>query len=93
MLSRRRVPLYNPYVGHYEQSNIKHLPVAKLSYARWPTDDLIIAPQTENHTKRRMKHRLHHFFIVALFCNQSKGIHVVLLTTREMLIWNQPEAR
>jgi hypothetical protein len=43
-------------------------------------------PQAESHTMRAMGHRLYLFFVVALFCNQSNLIHIVLLTTTEVLI-------
>jgi hypothetical protein len=67
MLTRESLPLYNPFVGDCGESNVKYLPVAKLGYARQPTDVVTIALRTENLTKRAMEHRRYHFFVFALF--------------------------
>jgi hypothetical protein len=50
--------------------------MVKISYARYPTDVVTIALQTESRTEKTMGLRQYHYFDVALTCNRRKFIHV-----------------
>jgi hypothetical protein len=55
------------------------------------TDAVTIAPRTDNLTKRAVGHGVYHFF-VGMFYSQSKWIHIVVLTARQMLTGHRTEA-
>jgi hypothetical protein len=75
------LPLYNPQVGDYGQSNAENLSVAELGYSLQTSDTVTIALQTETDAES------HGTRTVPL----RRG--AVLLPAREMLIGHRPQAR
>jgi hypothetical protein len=65
-----------------EQSNIK----TRYELLWWAMPDSLLTCHEGRHPRRAMGQHLYHFIIInALFCIQSRWIHIILLTKREML--------